>query len=438
MNSIIDRRLQGKNKSIGNRERFVRRHEAHIKDAVRRAIAKDGIKDVGDSRDISIPKRDISEPVFSHGNGGTRETVHPGNKEYVRGDRIKKPQGGQGGAGNGKGSGDGESLDDFTFTLTKEEFMKYFFDDMALPHLIRTTVDPNSKQYKSQRNGYSTSGNPESIAVVRTMRAGLGRKIALRGALDEKVGALIEEFNGHGVDLASPDVINDPARFADTEEKWSSLYNRIQKEKERKIPYLDTIDLRYRNRTKVLLPSATAKLYCVMDVSASMDEERKLLAKQFMILLNLFLENNYEEVELAFIRYHNTAQEVDEKRFFHDQESGGTTVLSGVTLLHEAIRRDLAIKPINVYVAHASDGDSGTRNDGSESARLIAGEIMPLVRYYAYVQVTEKDDDLWSDFLPLQDQFPAQFAMRQATESNQIYPGKDRDQVLAAMPAMHP
>ncbi|MBV8500178.1 MAG: DUF444 family protein, partial [Paucibacter sp.] len=99
---IIDRRLAGKNKSIGNRERFLRRYQGQLREAVRKAIDKRGIRDVEQGEDIRIPKRDISEPTFGHGPGGAREIVHPGNQEYVRGDRIDRPQGG---AGRGSGSG---------------------------------------------------------------------------------------------------------------------------------------------------------------------------------------------------------------------------------------------------------------------------------------------------------------------------------------------
>ena len=95
LQQIIDRRLSGKNKSIGNRERFLRRYKEQIKGAVRRAIDGRGIRDLERGEDIRIPKKDISEPVFHHGQGGQRDMVHPGNQEYVTGDRIARPKGGE-------------------------------------------------------------------------------------------------------------------------------------------------------------------------------------------------------------------------------------------------------------------------------------------------------------------------------------------------------
>jgi len=155
---IIDRRLAGKNKSIGNRERFLRRHKEQIREAVKRAVDGRGIRDMAQGEDIHIPRRDIAEPVFGHGQGGKREMVHPGNQDYVRGDRIERPKGGQGGSGGGQASDSGEGDDDFVFHLTKEEFMQVFFDDLALPNLARTTL------------AETPSSRPSALATAVTAR----------------------------------------------------------------------------------------------------------------------------------------------------------------------------------------------------------------------------------------------------------------------------
>jgi len=123
---IIDRRLSGKNKSVGNRERFIRRYKQQIADAVRRAVSRRGIREIEQAENVTIPKRDISEPSFHHGPGGVRDTVHPGNREYVTGDRIERPEGGGSGGGS-QASDSGEGQDDFSFTLSREEFMQIFF-----------------------------------------------------------------------------------------------------------------------------------------------------------------------------------------------------------------------------------------------------------------------------------------------------------------------
>src|SRR3954462_3934472 len=113
LHQVIDRRLAGKNKSIGNRERFLRRYREQIRDAGRKAVGDRSIKDIEEGTDISLPKRDVGEPIFHHGSGGTREIVHPGNREYIKGDRIQRPQSGGGGSGGPGASDDGQGEDDF-------------------------------------------------------------------------------------------------------------------------------------------------------------------------------------------------------------------------------------------------------------------------------------------------------------------------------------
>ena len=178
LQSIIDRRLAGKNKSVGNRERFLRRYKTQIRDAVKRAIDGRGIRDIERGEEIRIPKRDIAEPVFGHGQGGVRDIVHPGNKEFVRGDRIERPKGGGGGSGKGQASDSGEGEDDFVFALSKEEFMQVFFEDLALPHLVRTQL-AETPEWKYHRAGFSSDGTPNNLHVVRSMRGAIGRRIAL-------------------------------------------------------------------------------------------------------------------------------------------------------------------------------------------------------------------------------------------------------------------
>lgn len=127
MAHLIDRRLNGKNKSAVNRERFLRRFKAQIKQSVAKAIKGRAITDIQAGENISIPSKDISEPVFQHGSGGIKEMIHPGNQDFIRGDRIARPQGGGGSGGGGKASNQGEGEDDFVFELSREEFMKVFF-----------------------------------------------------------------------------------------------------------------------------------------------------------------------------------------------------------------------------------------------------------------------------------------------------------------------
>src|SRR5215218_9022939 len=196
LHQVIDRRLSGKNKSIGNRERFLRRYREQIKEAVRKAVGDRSITDMEDGADITLPKRDVSEPTFGHAPGGSRELVHPGNEEYIRGDRIQRPQGGGGSGSGGSGaSQDGQGEDDFVFRITREEFMNYFFDDLALPRMIRTQLLADVPEWKVRRAGYVSEGNPTSLHVVRSMRIGLARRIAMGGDARVELKRAEEQLN---------------------------------------------------------------------------------------------------------------------------------------------------------------------------------------------------------------------------------------------------
>ena len=405
---IIDRRLAGKNKSVGNRERFLRRYKAQIAEAVRRAVSKRDIRHIEQAENITIPKKDIGEPVFHHGPGGIRDTVHPGNTEHVRGDRIARPQGGAGGAGS-QASDSGEGEDDFTFTLSRDEFMQLFFEDLALPRLLRTHIG-DTPQYKSRRAGYSRDGTPHNLAVLRTMRGALGRRIALTKAPQRELQVLQQQLDA----LLTQDDGTSEA-VAELQQRIAALQARVGK-----VAFLDPIDLRFRNRIRVPVPSSQAVMFCVMDVSGSMDEARKDLAKRFFILLYLFLTRHYEKIDIVFIRHHTQAAEVSEDDFFHSTESGGTVVSSALVLLDQIMRARYSSQDWNIYVAQASDGDNFT-NDSGNCRSLLEERILPLVRYFAYVQVAQEEQNLWQEYSQLTPRFP-QFAMRKVSEPGEIYP----------------
>ncbi|EGJ09672.1 YeaH/YhbH family protein [Rubrivivax benzoatilyticus] len=414
MQQIIDRRLAGKNKSIGNRERFLRRHKEQIREAVKRAIDGRGIRDIERGEEIHIPKRDLSEPVFGHGQGGVREIVHPGNQEYIRGDRIERPKGGGGGgSGSGQASDQGEGEDDFAFALTKEEFMQVFFEDLALPHLVRTQL-AEVPEWKTHRAGFSSDGTPNNLHVVRSMRGAIGRRIAIGAASRRELHEMEDRLAVLKAELQPGDAVAEREIEA-LEEEIARLRARVER-----IPYLDPIDLRFRNRVRVPVPTSKAVMFCLMDVSGSMDEARKELSKRFFILLYLFLTRHYERIELVFIRHHTQAQEVGEHDFFHARETGGTVVSSALVLMEEIIRARYSPSEWNIYGAQASDGDNW-HHDSGRCRELLGDKLLPLVRYYAYVQVAEEEQNLWEEYTQLQAGH-RHFAMRKATSADQIYP----------------
>ena len=405
MSVIIDRRLNDRNKNAANRARFMRRYKQQIKRAVSDMVAERSIKDMEKGGKVKLPARDVSEPQLRHGSGGDREMVLPGNRDFNAGDRLKRPESGADGDGDpGEGGGDGQ--DDFTFALSRDEFMNLFFDDLELPHLVRTQVG-DIKELKPQRAGYTSQGTPVNLSVVRTMRQALGRRIALKSGAKRR----LEEIEALHDDQA------DQQDLKESEEEIALLRERIKR-----VPFLDDIDLRFRNRVMVPKPMSQAVMFCLMDVSASMDEHRKDLAKRFYTLLHLFLSRKYERVDIVFIRHTDDADEVDEQTFFNDRKTGGTVVLSALSLMREVIEARYPPNQWNVYGAQASDGDAfGV--DPERSRAFLEEQLLPLTRYYAYIEVGDRisirPSSLSSTYRRIES---PHFAMANVHEHRDIYP----------------
>lgn len=408
---LIDRRLNGRNKSAVNRERFIRRYKDHIRRAVKGMVADRSIKDMIQGGEVKVPAKDISEPGFSYGQGGDWESVHPGNREFVRGDRIQRPNGGGGGSG-GREPGSGESTDDFVFSLSRDEFLDIFFEDLELPNLMRTTL-AEAQHKKLVRAGYVKDGAPSNLSVVRTMKTALARRIALGGPLRDELDMLLEELAQLLRESA------EPARIAALESRILDLEVRLAR-----VPFLDDVDLRYRHRIVQPAPVARAVMFCLMDVSASMDERKKDLAKRFFTLLYLFLTRKYEHVELVFIRHTDEAEEVDEDTFFYDQRSGGTVVLSALELMKAVVAARFPVGEWNIYAAQASDGDAFGA-DAGKSTRFLREQLLPLARYFAYIETPEEEysrkSPLWAEYEELQGE-EENFAMKRVSQPQDIYP----------------
>lgn len=411
---IIDRRLNPKSKSLGNRQRFLRRAKADIKDAVQDALKRRKIADVEGSERVRVRAKTVKEPSFVFGRDeGQRDFVIPGNKEYQVGDVISKPPSGRGGGG-AKGSPDGEGEDDFVFTLTKEEFLDMFFEDLALPNLVKTKLK-DLKTTTPSRAGFRTDGPPAQLSYVRTMRNSLARRIALKRPKTEEMLALEAE-------IAEAEAEGDV-------EKVEILTERLEKLRARRraISYIDPLDLRYRRFEQLPRPTTQAVMFCLMDASASMTEALKDLAKRFFMLLYVFLSRHYEDVDIVFIRHTTTAHEVDEETFFRGSQTGGTVVSTALVEMLRIVQERYPAEDWNIYAAQASDGHNFI-DDMSHTLGLLDQEIIDLCQYFAYIEVDERDIDqerfqspLWSGYRLL-DERHAQFAMRRVTSPAEIYP----------------
>lgn len=407
---IIDRRFDSKKKSATNRGRFLKRFRGQIRKAVADAIARRSIKEIEKDERIGIPAKDISEPQFSLGKGGRRLRVLPGNDRFGKGDELERPP--DGGAGQGRGgSPEGEGIDDFAFTLSKEEFLDIFFDDLALPDLVKTQL-ARIKDYRRVRAGYTQTGVPTNLSIVRSMRGAAGRRIAVGSPYFARLlemEAKLEEM------MASQGDPDDDEEIQALRQEIARLRARIDH-----IPFIDSFDLRYRNRVMVPQPTTQAVMFCLMDVSGSMDEQRKQMAKRFFMLLYIFLTRTYERIDVVFIRHHTQAYEVDEDDFFHSRETGGTVVSTALEVMHQVITERYSTASWNIYGAQASDGDNW-ENDSPHCRELLASSILPLVQYFAYIEIAAEPQNLWLEYQKLPG-YHENFAMQRIEELEDIYP----------------
>ena len=421
--NVIDRRLNPSGKSLPNRQRFIRLAKETIKEAVVRSIRERTLGDVEGKEVVSIPMKRIAEPRLRHASkGGDRDQVFPGNKEFVQGDMLPKPKAGAGDNGS-EGAPDGEGEDDFRFTISADEYLNVLFEELELPDLAKAQLKDDAI-FRYHRAGHSSSGSPTNLNLVRTMRKSLARRISLGRPKSAEIATL-------ELEIAALEANTD--RDLEEEERLQAL-NVRRKEfaaRARRIAYIDPVDLRFNRFETRPQPTAQAVMFCLMDVSGSMTEEMKDLAKRFFLLLHLFLTRNYEHVELVFIRHTSEAREVDEETFFNSRETGGTVVSTALTEMRRVIDDRYPLEEWNIYAAQASDGDNYSA-DSSTCQRLLSDAILPICQYFAYVEVHDKQraeifhshqnvSDLWKSYKAVSESWP-NFAMRRVFSKADVFP----------------
>lgn len=370
--TIIDRRKTGKDKSVGNRQKFIKRYKSRIKRSVDDITYDKGITDILKDRKITIDQDEIEEPSFNFDMAtGERDVIFTGNKTLQKGDKIHRPP--QSEEESTEGSDTGDGFDEFTFTLTKEEFLELYFSDMRLPDFIKESMKGSSK-WKMKRTGYSKEGIPPRLDLFKTLKQSMARRSATRKRV-------CTECHSSNISIYGP-TFHDTKHMYKCEECGNITESRVGTQR-----YLDDIDLRYKHFTKHPFPVKQATMILLMDVSGSMGEFEKTLAKKFFLLLYLFLNKMYKEVDVIFISHTQEASEVTEHEFFYGTQTGGTVVSSGLQMAKDIIDSRINLEESNVYISQASDGDNWSGDD-TVSASLME-DLLAKVQYFAYIQTEE-------------------------------------------------
>ena len=407
MSNIIDRRKNTKGKSINNRQKFLRRVEDQIRKAIPDIISQERIKDASGGGKVKVPVRGVKEPSFRHDpRSGKKHYVRPGNDKFSEGDRVPKPEEGEG-SGRGRGSNSpGTTEDDFAVILSREEFLKYFFEDLELPNLVKKYME-STVSFRNRRAGYTRNSVPSRLNIKTSYQHSLARQLSIQGAYDAKLKKLKEQ-------LAE-------TTDEDTREALTLEIDRYEKLK-LTVPFFDDVDLRYNNFERVPEPTTSAVVFCIMDVSASMGYHEKDIAKRFFTLLYIFLTKQYQNVDLVFIRHHTEAKEVGEEEFFNSRESGGTVVAPSLKLMKKIIDERYQSSAWNIYCCQASDGDVWSNGDAVECCQLLKQEVLPNVQYMAYIEIKNRglEGYLWHAYKRLRSH--ENFSMRNINDVSQIWP----------------
>lgn len=346
--SIIDKRNYAHNGAAGNRKRFLDRCKDGLKKAIDDIIDTRDIKDIGKKQRVDSRDDTLEEPGFYNDpNTGSPNLPRHGNDSWKTNDKYRSHS--SRGLGSSKRGGD--YLGEFEFGLTKKEFLDLLFEGLALPDFIKEQLGKNTK-YRFKKAGTSPTGPITKLNVMETLIQAIGRRRATKASLEKR------------------DPPTDP-------------------------PFLIDEDLRYNLYVKEEVPVKRAVMFCLMDVSGSMGEHERMLAKRFMLLLYLFLEKAYEEVVIRFIIYHVEALEVPEHLFFEAEADGGTMTLSALELMNSIIDKEYDIMRENIYVALASDGGDfslGYKPKEEELISYLTKVILPKVQYFAYLEVENADE----------------------------------------------
>ncbi|HHV29430.1 MAG TPA: sporulation protein YhbH [Clostridium sp.] len=345
----------GKDRAAEDRRRHKELVEESIKKNIGNIIAEESI--IGQSKDkkIKIPIKGIKEYQFVYGKNGP--SAGSGDGSEKRGEKIGGEKAGKKGQGSGQaGNQEGEEI--YETEITIEELINYLFDDMNLPDIDKKKI-AELESIRSYKNlGYQRKGIPPRLAKKRSVIEKIKRK---QGYLRNNRSLIDSE-----------------------EEREDDIVQNIEDDSKKRFPFSED-DLRYRRVREDRKKDFNAVVICIMDVSGSMDQTKKYLARSFYFLLYQFIKLKYANVDVVFIAHTTTAKEVNENEFFHRGESGGTYISSGYEKALEIIEQRYNPNSWNIYAFHCSDGDNWSEDN--KRAVELGQKLCDICNLFGYGEI---------------------------------------------------
>lgn len=389
---FVDRRRTGRGKSLPNRQKLLDRIRESIRAAKPGDIDAGGVGNAAKTSSkqlanpVKVARDALAEPTFRYASRtGELEIILPGNDKWLKGDEF--PLDGEGDGGGG-GSGPGEDgEDDFVINISRSEFYDVFFEDCELPDMEQT-AEKELPEAVNKPAGFQKEGNPGQFSVIRSYRNSIGRRRAL--TFDDREE--LEELEARKDALMLDNDLRDGMDHALWVAELTRIQARIDEIKDRieKMPLFEHVDHRYRKTEKVLVKSAEATLIMGMDVSGSMDEERKRLARKIFSLQYAFIKRKYPNTDLVFIEHTDKPEEVDEETFFTSRKNGGTIISPAIALAHTIVKERYDASQTNLYFSYAGDGDNWESDNKEVMAEFEERGFLSKLRHAVYTQVGQE------------------------------------------------
>jgi sporulation protein YhbH len=319
------------------------RHKERVKDAIRKnlgsIVSNEAIILSDGKRSVKVPIRSLDEYKFRF-DYRKRKHVGQGDGKTRVGDVLAREQ--PQGQGQGQGSGSGPAGQDagndyYEAEVNIDELAALIFEDLQLPFL----------EEKAKK-----------AVPAKTTRFNEIRRTGVMANLDKR-RLVLENIKRNA------------------RESKAAKFGNVRKE-----------DLRFKSWEEDHRYESNAVVLALMDVSGSMGEFKKYIARSFFFWMVRFLRTKYDNVEIVFISHHTEAKEVTEEQFFTQGESGGTVVSSAYALALDIIRARYNPRDWNVYPFHFSDGDN-YYSDNEEAVRL-ADELITTCNLFGYGEIGEE------------------------------------------------
>ena len=309
------------------------RHNEKVREAVRQSvrefISSPDVVTRGEGRTVLVPVRLLEHARFRLRDAETHAGAGQGEGKAGQVLRPAQPQEGDGGGDTRGGTGEGEVT--FVLELKIDDVLDWLWDEMKLPDL-KPKQSSAVEDAELVREGWDRRGARSRLDRRRTVKEAVKRRA-------------VQEH---------------PVAFTDE-------------------------DLRFRQLVRRRKPATNAAVMFALDVSGSMGEAERVLAKTFFFLALHGIRRQYPKVETAFLAHTVEAWEFSEEDFFRTSGTGGTTASSVFKLCLDLTRERFDPARYNLYLFYVSDGENASEDREASAAALR--QLVPEINYLGYVEI---------------------------------------------------